>query len=145
MAGITAKTAATGLAMALIVAAAGMWLAGSPSSVSPRSDNPPAHELALLTSRSYESEPAGYRFVEGAVKNVSGHSFHNVRVVARWYDEQGSLVTSSAALIGHNPFVPGLTSEFRTVTESAPRMSIFRLEFDSPSTGALRVDDQRMK
>ena len=143
MAGTTTKRAAAAFVLALVVAAAGMWLAGSPSSVSPKSDTPPTHELALLSSRSYESEPAGYRFVDGEVKNISGHSLHNVRVVAMWYDEDGSFIKSSAALIGHNPFVPGLTSSFRTVTASAPTMSRFKLEFDSPSTGALRVDDQR--
>ena len=143
MAGTTTKRTATALTLALIVAAAGMWLAGSPSSVSPKSDNPPTHELALLSSRSYESEPAGYRFVEGKVKNISGHSFHNVRVVAMWYDEDGSFIKSSAALIGQNPFVPGLTSEFRTVTASAPTLSTFKLEFDAPPQGTLRVDDQR--
>ena len=108
-----------------------------------RAVGPTSYDLLMVSSRAYASESGDYRFVEGRVKNVSGEPLHNVAVVATWYDADGRLVKTSTALIGHNPFVPGNTSEFRVVTPGAQEMKRFSLEFRAPRARVLRVEAQQ--
>ena len=133
------------IASGLFVALALIAMASRDASLKSRGRavGPSSYDLLMVSSRAYASESGDYRFVEGRVKNVSGEPLHNVAVVATWYDADGRLVKTSTALIGHNPFVPGNTSEFRVVTPGAQEMKRFSLEFRAPRARVLRVEAQQ--
>jgi len=128
--------------------------------VSPRNNAPPASitgrqeaqtsqeatpQLALLSSRGYESERGGYHYVEGQVRNISNQSLKNVTAVATWFDKDRNFIKSDDALIDYNPILRGQTSPFKTISSGNPAMARFRVEFKILLGGTLRVDDQRTK
>jgi hypothetical protein len=47
----------------------------------------PTYQLTLLSSKGYEAEAGGYRYIEGEVTNVSNVSIKNVTIVGTWYDK----------------------------------------------------------
>jgi hypothetical protein len=57
---------------------------------------PAVDQLALLSTRGYESSSGGYWYVEGQVKNLSNLSLKNVEAVATWFAKDGSFITSEA-------------------------------------------------
>jgi hypothetical protein len=101
------------------------------------------HQLAVISARDYESDYKGYRYIEGEVKNISGAPLKNVAVVGVWLDKDGHFITSEAAFLKFDPFLPGQTSRFKMISAANPAMHKFRLEFRSLLGGALRADDLR--
>ena len=65
-----------------------------------------APQLALLSSRGYESEAGGLHIVEGRVENISGNGLKNIEAVTNWYAADGTLITSDSAIIEYNSILP---------------------------------------
>jgi hypothetical protein len=107
--------------------------------------SPPTYQLALLSSKGYESESGGYRYVEGEVKNISNGPLKNVTVVGTWYDKDDGFIKSSDAIVEYNPILPGQTSPFKTITSGNPAMSKYSVGFKTLFGATLAVDDQRKK
>jgi hypothetical protein len=105
----------------------------------------PTFDLALISSRGYESESGGYHYVEGQVQNLSTQALKNVTAVATWFDKDGGFIKSSDAIIDYNPILPGQTSPFKTITSGNPAMSKYSVEFKELLGGTLSVDDRRKK
>lgn len=106
----------------------------------PRSD-----QLALITSKGYESEYGGYHIIEGTVKNITDAPLKNVTAVGIWLDKNGEFIKADDALIDYNPILPGQTSPFKTMSTGNPAMTKFRVEFKTLLGGTLAVDDQRKR
>jgi hypothetical protein len=116
------------------------------STVSTSSRPPePTHQLALISSRGYESDGGGYHIVEGQVKNLSNVPLKNVTAVATWYDKDGGFIKSDDAIIDYNPILRGQTSPFKTMSSTNPEMSKFTVQFKTLFGGTLTVDDQRKR
>jgi hypothetical protein len=164
------KRGGLGFILALILGAVGMSMGGSspsaparstttsapavtPSSAStapaiavrPSAPAAPTYELALISSRGYESDGGGYHIVEGRVKNVSDQSLKNVAAVATWFDKDGEFIKSDDALVDYNPILPGQISPFKTMSSTNPAMTKYTVEFKTLFGGSLSVDDQRKK
>lgn len=89
----------------------------------------PTYELALVSSRGYESDGGGCHIVEGQVKNISSQSLKNVTAVVTWYDKADGFIKSDDALVEYNPLLAGQTSPFKTMSSSNPAMSKYTAEF----------------
>lgn len=95
-----------GFMLALIVGGIGMSMGVSPSrssapvsaaagsaavpSAAPVRSTPPvvpSDQLAIISSRGYETEGGGYHIVEGQVKNISDEPLQSVAAVSTWYDK----------------------------------------------------------
>jgi len=114
----------------------------TPAAIAPPTPQP-TYQLALISSRGYESESGSYRYVEGQVKNVSAEPLKNVMVVATWYDKDDNFIKSDNALIEYNPILPGQISPFKAMTTGNPAMAKYSVEFKTIFGGALALDDQR--
>lgn len=119
----------------------------STSSAPARTAAPPARteQLALISSKGYESEYGGYHYIEGTVKNISDEPIKNVMAVGIWLDKDSEFIKSDDAMIDYNPILPGQTSPFKTISTGNPAMSKFRVEFKTMFGGTLAVDDQRKR
>jgi hypothetical protein len=118
----------------------------TPAAAVPPSPPPePQYDLALISSKGYESEYGGYHITEGLVKNISSQPLKNVTAVGIWLDKDGEFIKSDDALIDYNPILPGQTSPFKTMSTGNPAMTKFRVEFKTLMGGTLAVDDQRKK
>ena len=102
-------------------------------------------QLALVSSKGYESEYGGYHIIEGMVKNISDEPLKNVTAVGIWLDKDGEFIKSDDALIDYNPILPGQTSPFKTMSTGNPAMAKFRIEFKTLFGGTLSLDDQRKR
>jgi hypothetical protein len=111
----------------------------------PSTATEPTYQLALISSKGYESESGHYHYVEGQVKNISNQSLKNVAAVATWFDKDGGFIKADNALIEYNPILPGQTSPFKTISSGNPAMSKYRVNFKTLMGGTLAVDDQRKK
>lgn len=105
----------------------------------------PAPELALLSSRGYESDGGNYHIVEGEVRNLSSKPMRQVTAVASWYDKSGMFITSDNALIEFDPLLPGQSSPFKTMSRTNPEMSRYAVEFKYLYGASIRTDDRRKK
>jgi len=105
----------------------------------------PTHQLALISSKGYESDGGGYHIVEGQVKNISNEPLQNVTAVATWFDKDGGFIKSDNAIVEYNPILPGQTSPFKTMSSTNPAMSKYAVEFKTLFGGTLSLDDQRKK
>jgi hypothetical protein len=102
-------------------------------------------QLALISSKGYESDGGGYYIIEGQVRNISTQSLNNVTAVGIWSDKDGDFIKSDDAIIDYNPILPGQTSPFKTMSTGNPAMSRYRVEFKTLMGGTLSVDDQRKR
>ena len=158
-----------GFILALVLGAIGMALGGTSRSTTAGSSNPasapansststtpaaaarplpppePQYDLALISSKGYESEYGGYHITEGLVKNISDKPLKNVTAVGIWLDKDGEFIKADDALIDYNPILPGQTSPFKTMSTGNPAMSKYRVEFKTLMGGTLAVDDQRKR
>jgi len=104
---------------------------------------PQQPKLALLSASGYETEGGGFFVVEGQVKNVSDEPLENVAVVATWFTQDDTFITSDDAIIDYNPILPGQTSPFKTMSRSNPAMSKYTLDFKELFGGTIAFEDQR--
>lgn len=104
-----------------------------------------APDLALISSREYESASAGFRYVEGKVKNVADEPLKDVMAVVTWADNEGRVIKSDTAAIDFNPILPGQTSAFKTISTRNPAMSGYTVAFKTRSGDILEADDQRTR
>jgi hypothetical protein len=100
-------------------------------------------QLALLSTRGYETEGGGYYVVEGQVQNVSTKSLDSIEAVSTWYAADGTLITSDSALIEYNPILPGQTSPFKTMSTANPKMSKYAVEFKAMFGSTIQTEDRR--
>lgn len=130
-----------------IIFLAGLFrVAQSPNRPTPGAPDaalPQAAQLALLSSRGYESEGGGYYIVEGQVQNISNQSLRNIESVASWYARDGTFITSDSALVEYNPILPGQTSPFRTISTANPRMAKYTIEFKAFFGSVVQTEDRR--
>ncbi len=120
----------------------------SSSRTPPRAAAAPAvhrDQLALISSKGYESESGNYHYIEGLIKNISNEPISSVVAVGLWFDKDGEFIKSDDALIDYNPILPGQTSPFKTISRGNPAMSKFRVEFKTMRGATLSVEDQRKK
>lgn len=103
----------------------------------------PTYQLALISSRGYESNGGGFHIVEGQVKNISDQPLKNVTAVATWLDKDGGFIKSDNAIIEYNPILPGQISPFKTMSSTNPAMEKYSVGFKTLFGGSLAVDDQR--
>jgi hypothetical protein len=137
-----------GFILALILGSVGQTIGGTsrspaPSTPATSSSSQPTYDLALISSKGYESESGGYHYVEGLVTNLSNQPLKNVTAMGIWLDKDGEFIKSDHALIDYNPILPGQTSPFKTISTGNPAMAKFRVEFKTLMGGTLDVDDQR--
>jgi hypothetical protein len=102
-------------------------------------------ELAIVTSRGYESEFGGYHYVEGQVRNLTSSPIENFTAVATWFTKDGTFITTDEGLIDFNPLMPGQTSSFKTITRGNPQMLRFSVTFKRLFGGQLRVRNDTTK
>jgi len=106
---------------------------------------PQSDQLALISSKGYESEYGGYHYIEGTVKNITDQPLKNIVAVGIWLDKDGGFIKADDALIDYNPILPGQTSPFKTISSGNPAMEKYRVEFKEMFGGTLSVDDQRKR
>jgi hypothetical protein len=97
--------------------------------------------LAIVSSRGYEQ--GGYHFVEGEVTNLTTRPLEHVTAVAKWYTEDGTLVTTDTALVEKDPILPGQTSPFKTGIRSTTAMDTFSIEFTHFDRSISTRDDSK--
>lgn len=86
----------------------------------------PALELiALNWVRSSESHVR----VNGEVRNISSDKLHGVFVVVEFRDSNGTLITSSDAVIEYPDLMPGQTSPFTVMESFNPLMANYDVKF----------------
>ena len=105
----------------------------------------PTYQLALVSSKGYESDSGHYHYIEGEVRNISTAPLKNVTAVGTWYDKDDVFVKSDDALVDFNPVLPGQTSPFKTISTGNPAMAKYKIAFKTLMGGTLSVDDQRKK
>lgn len=71
----------------------------------------------------------GYVTAEGEVVNVSGKKLDNVEAVAKFYDADGTFITSSDALIEYRPLMPGQSSPYKIMVPHNPVMNKASVQF----------------
>lgn len=103
----------------------------------------PTNKLALLSSRGYRSEGGGYFIVEGEVQNISDESLKSVAAQTTWYSKDGTMISSSDALVEFDPLMPGQKSPFKTMTRENPEMSKYTVSFKRLFGGAIQTEDRR--
>ncbi len=106
---------------------------------------PARDEVALVSTRGYESDGGGYWIVEGQVTNISDAPIKNLEAVSTWYTKADEFITTDSALVDFNPILPGQTSPFKTMSRGNPAMSKFAVEFKQLMGGTLRARDDRKK
>jgi hypothetical protein len=119
---------------------------GTQRQVSEEETSASTPQLALISSRGYQTESGGYYIVEGQVQNISGNNLKDIEAVASWYAADGTFITSDSAIIEYNPLLPGQTSPFRTMSTANPAMAKYTVEFKSlfgPTIGT--VDRRKAK
>ena len=94
-------------------------------------------QLEVITPHWYKEY--GYAIYEGQVKNISHSKLDNVQAVATWYDKNGSMITSSNALIEYNPILPGQISPFKVMKTYNPAMEKAGIEFSKLMGGTLKA------
>ncbi|MBN1473498.1 MAG: hypothetical protein JW914_02680 [Syntrophaceae bacterium] len=104
----------------------------SPQSVSKNND-----PVLELQSWNWYQE-YGYVTAEGTVKNISSESLNNVVAVLQVYDEQGTFISSSDALIDYRPILPGQISPFKVMLSYNPAMKKASIDFKAFSGGTLQ-------
>jgi predicted nucleic acid-binding Zn ribbon protein len=102
----------------------------TPSSSSSSSSSSTTSNEPLLELRnwSWHSE-YDYAIAEGAVKNISNAKLENVEASVSFLAKDGSLITSSDAILEYNPILPGQTSPFKTMATLNPAMRSAHIEF----------------
>lgn len=116
---------------------------GSPAPTSTSTPAPPANQLALLSSRGYESSGGRYYIVEGEVENLTTSPLADVKVKATWYDKAGTLLTSDDAMLDFNPLMPGQKSPFKTISRGHPQMATYTVAFQTIRGAQVPMDDRR--
>jgi hypothetical protein len=114
-----------------------------PSAPSGSSETNSGAQLALLSSRGYQTEGGGYYIVEGEVRNISGERLADVEAVASWYASNGTFITSDSALIDYNPIMPGQTSPFKVMSTANPEMDKYSVGFKTVLGLPIATSDER--
>jgi hypothetical protein len=105
----------------------------------------PTNELALLSSRGYESEGGSYFIVEGEVQNITDKPLRRIAAKSTWYDKNGTLMSSDDALVDYDPLMPGQKSPFKTMTRANPQMKTYTVAFKHLLGGEIPTEDRRKK
>jgi hypothetical protein len=107
------------------------------SSFSATADTTPQLEV---TNWSWYHEYS-YAIVEGEVRNISGKSMDNVKVVARFYGPGASFISSDDALIDYRPLLAGQSSPFKVMATRNPAMKSANVDFREFTGAAIRWRD----
>lgn len=114
----------------------GVSTGGSGAHPAPSASTVPTEPQLELVKYAWHIE-YGYAVLEGQVTNISSQSLRNVAAVASFYDSDGDFITSSDALIGYNPILPGQTSPFKVMASENPAMQRAGVEFKKFMGGAI--------
>ena len=80
----------------------------------------------------------GFFIYEGQVTNNTRERLENVEVVATYFTDNGTFVTSDSALVDFNPMLPGQSSPFSVYTTFNPAIARCAVEFKEFFGGTIR-------